>query len=112
MISLNGDGTRYSKLEDDGGPEVYAVEEPDRKGRAQSLHVRVGMVFHGNEKDDEPGIWIAYQSNHMTSPLAGPVLLDEGTWRELDAAVRARLRRSRAWRRAASFIWHALAREY
>lgn len=67
-------------LEDDGGPQVIAVEDG---GEPQALWVRV------------PGIWIEYQERHRGSALAGPVLLSPDTWRKLNKAVEERLRRHR-----------------
>lgn len=87
-----------SYLDDNGGPEVHAVEDADSSGHRQGLLVRVGPVFHENKQDPEPGIWIEYQEEYMKSDLAGPVLLTPQTWRELTRAVQHRLdRRRRPW---------------
>lgn len=85
-----------SHLDDDGGPEVVAVESGDTP---QALWVRVGPVFHEDEKDEEPGIWICYQNKHMSSNLLGPILLTPETWRTLDRAVRERLKHARSNKR-------------
>lgn len=80
---------------DDDGAEVIAVEEADDP---QALWFRVGQVYDGDTLRKEPGIWINYQERYMASGLSGPVLLTPAVWRELVAAVDARLRRRRAWR--------------
>lgn len=82
-------------LDDDGGPEVYAVEATDGYCHRQSLHIRVGPVFHGGEEATEPGVWIEYQEVHLGCLPAGPVLLTPEVWRELNIAVEYRLRRRR-----------------
>ena len=73
---------------EDGGSEITAVEA----GNEQALHVRVGPVYHGNEQDPTPGVWIEYQEKYMAAPLAGPVLLTPKVWRQLNKAVEARFR--------------------
>lgn len=80
-------------LDNDGGPEVIAVEEIAPVGRRQSLWVRVGPVFYGHERAAEPGVWITYQEDHMSSGMTGPVLLTPQVWRELSKAVEERLNR-------------------
>jgi hypothetical protein len=80
-------------LDDDGGPEVYAVEATDGYCHRQSLHIRVGPVFHGGEEAAEPGVWVEYQEEHLKCLPAGPVLLTPEVWRELNKAVEARLGR-------------------
>jgi hypothetical protein len=80
-------------LEDDGGSEVQAVETADSQGHRQSLHVRVGPVFHGNYQAAEPGVWIELQQEHMNSAPSGPVLLTPDVWRQLNDAVEYRLER-------------------
>jgi hypothetical protein len=82
-------------LDDDGGPLVIAIETAEPEVTRQSLHVRVGPVFHGNAPGDEPGVWIEYQEIHMASLLQGPVLLTPAVWREMSRAVNRRLRRDR-----------------
>jgi hypothetical protein len=72
-----------ARLEDDGGPEVIAIE---RDGD-QALWVRVGPVFDERGQEDRPGIWIAYQEHYMASDLQGPVLLTEKVWDLLVDAV-------------------------
>lgn len=79
-------------LEDDGGPEVYAVEAADGYCHRQSLHVRVGPVFYHDGEAREPGIWIEYQVEHEKSSMTGPVLLTPEVWRELNQAVELRIR--------------------
>lgn len=85
-----------SGIEDDGLPsgDFIAIEDPDSAGHRQALWVRVGPVFYGNGTVQAtiPGIWISYQEEYMGSPLSGPVLLTPGTWKQLDKAVRRRLR--------------------
>lgn len=79
-------------LVDDGGPQVVVVE--DAGGSAvtpQALWVRVGHVYDGGEKRDEPGIWVCYQEAYLAGPLLGPVLLTPAAWRKLAAAVESRL---------------------
>jgi hypothetical protein len=92
-------------LDNDGGPEVHAIEGRDSQGHRQSLHIRVGPVFQGNGQAAEPGIWVEYQEEHMKSLLSGPVLLDIATWRRLNEAVEYRLQKKnfRNWCRK-SFI--------
>lgn len=87
-----------SRLDDDGlSPEVTVVEdEGSNGGSRQALMIRVGLVFHDGEPDADPGIWVEYQQEYMSSPLAGPVLIDVVTWRELSRSVSRRLRH---WRR-------------
>lgn len=72
-------------LDDDGGSVVIAVEAGEE--HRQSLEVRVGPVFDGNEQRDEPGVWISYQESHLKTLPAGPVLLTPVVWRQLAAAV-------------------------
>ena len=84
-------------LEDDGGPQVCAVEEagPGDVHR-QSLYVQVGPVFRfsrSGERAEETGIWIQYQVEHDYSDPEGPVLLTPAVWRQLNRAVERRLRR-------------------
>jgi hypothetical protein len=85
------------RLDDDGGPEVVAVEAG---GQPQALWVRVGAVFDGGGQRDKPGVWIDYQDHYLQGPIAGPVLLTPAVWRELNRAVERRLaRRIPLWRR-------------
>lgn len=90
-------------LDDDGGPEVIAVEAESR-GHRQSLWVRAGPVFYGtSEAAKELGVWVEYQKEHMHSPMVGPVLLTPQVWRDLNRAVEHRLRRrQKLWRR---WLW-------
>jgi hypothetical protein len=78
-------------LDDDGGPLVSAVEAADPGGHRQSLHVRTGPAFYGNQAGG-PVVWIEYQPEHEKSPAMGPVLLIPEVWRELNRAVEQRLR--------------------
>jgi hypothetical protein len=82
-------------LDDDGGPEVQAVEAVDPPGHRQSLHVRVGPVFHEGGKPETLGVWIEYQNEHGMCIPQGPVLLTPEVWRELARAVDKRLKRKR-----------------
>jgi hypothetical protein len=76
--------TTEAYLDDDGGPQVTAVEAADSTGHRQALHVRVGPVFYGDSNPAKnPGVWIEYQEEHMKSSLTGPVLLTPAVWREL-----------------------------
>jgi hypothetical protein len=99
-----------SWLEDDGmSPEVTVIEDADGSdGREhrQALCVRVGPVYHGNNRDDQPGIWVEYQPEYLRSAVQGPVLMDVATWKALDKAVRARLWRWRHLRLLRR--WHQL----
>lgn len=79
-------------LDNDGGSEVQAVAAADSAGRRQSLHVRVGPVFHGSVPSPEPGIWIDFQPEHLNSLPLGSVLLTPAVWRKLNEAVEERLR--------------------
>ncbi len=78
-------------LDDDGMSEVQAIEAADSTGHRQSLHVRVGPVFHGNEPQDEPGVWIELQEEHNKSLPQGPILLTPEIWNRLIMAVNDRL---------------------
>ena len=83
-------------LDDDGlSPEVQVIEGiPEGvKVSPQSLHVRVGPVYHESTPDPVPGVWVEYQETHDGSLPLGPVLLTPEVWRELNAAVEKRLRR-------------------
>lgn len=88
-------------LDDDQMPsgEFIAVEEAEN-GHRQSLWVRVGPVYYGEEKDPDPRVWICYQEEHMGGPLAGPVMLTPEVWRELVKAVEWRLKKKmrKRWR--------------
>lgn len=79
-----------ARLEDDGGPGVFAVEEAEVPG---SLFVRVGPVYDNFDVRKEPGIWIEYMPEHMNSGYQGPLLLTPKVWRELVRAVDSRLQR-------------------
>jgi hypothetical protein len=84
------------RLEDDGGrsSEMLLVEAGDEP---QALWVRVGPVFEaGGVRRREPGVWLSYQEDYMAGPLTGPVLITPAVWRELERAMRWRLRR-RGW---------------
>lgn len=83
--------TQQDYVDDDGGPEMVAVESPDSLGHKQSLHVRVGPVYDGGGLRDEPGVWVEYQQEHRKSVPAGPILLTPKVWRELAAGVEERL---------------------
>jgi len=75
-----------STLEDEGTVQII-VDCAD-----QSLWIRVGPIFRAhNEIDDEPGIWVEYQTRHMDSDLLGPVLITAKNWDELDKIVRERI---------------------
>lgn len=80
-------------LDDDGGSVVIAVEAADSAGHRQCLEVRVGPVFYDGQAAARPGVWVCYQHEHQASLPAGPVLLTPQVWRELAAAVEARLAR-------------------
>ena len=77
-----------SYLDDDGGAEVVAVEEAAQPG---ALWVRVGPVWEGEQVRGEPGVWVDYQKIHLQSPLSGVLLFTPAVWRQLAAAVEARL---------------------
>lgn len=82
------------ELDDDGGPVVMAIEAPDSSGHKQSLWIRVGPVFYSGKQAKEPGVWVEYQPEHLRSSTEGPILLTPAVWRQLNAAVEWRLRKS------------------
>jgi hypothetical protein len=90
-----------STLDDDGFPSVdfIAVEEPDQKGHAQGLWIGVRPAFYGNDKSTEPMIQICYQEDYMHASLLGPVWITPETWREINKAVKWRVRyhRRKRW---------------
>lgn len=86
-----------SRTEDDG-TVVYAVEVLEDGTDGQSVSVRAGAVYHAGGQDNDPGIWIEYQSQHRNSNVEGPVLLSIESWRELVTAVEQQLER-RGYRR-------------
>lgn len=73
------------RLDDDGAPEVVAIEAGEDP---QALWVRVGPVYdHATVERKKPGIWIQYQGNHMASDMQGPILLTPKVWQRLVQAV-------------------------
>jgi len=86
-------------LDDDGGPEVAAIEAATGDCKPQALCVRVGPVFFQDGEAREPGIWVEYQEAWMASPLCGPVLLTPEVWRELNKAVERRLKKRKKMHR-------------
>jgi hypothetical protein len=90
-----------SRLDDDGGFEVVAIESPDSSGHQQALWVAVRPAWHGNVPDGHSSVWISYQDEYMRGPLTGPVLLSPQTWRELNDAVERQFSRQERslWRR-------------
>jgi hypothetical protein len=82
-------------LIDDGSSQLIAVEDADEAvEKPQALWVRVGMVYDGGVRRDEPGIWVEYQERYMAAPLSGSVLLTPALWEELANAVDERLSRN------------------
>lgn len=80
-------------LDDDGmlSADFTVVEEAPGGSTPQSLWVGVRPIFYGNKPSGEPMIQVCYQEAHMSGPLAGPVWITPGVWRELNAAVEWRL---------------------
>jgi hypothetical protein len=64
-----------------------------------TLWARVGMVFHGNKVDKEPGVWLQFQSKFMASELEGPVLLSMKTWNQLTRLFNKKANRQRRKKR-------------
>jgi hypothetical protein len=82
-------------LDDDGhlSSDFIAVEGvPDGVQCApQALWIGVRPVWRGSEPG-EVMVQVCYQEAHMASLLSGPVWLTPKVWRQLDRAVRRRLR--------------------
>jgi hypothetical protein len=76
-----------STLVDDGGPEVTVLDS------RQALSVRVGPIWRNGEALPWPGVWVTYQPEWLHSDVQGPVLIDPGTWRQLNRHVCRKLRR-------------------
>jgi hypothetical protein len=82
------------RLEDDGGPQVDAVEEVLAGMSPQAITIRIGPVFDNGKKRGEPGVWVEYQESYRRCLPAGPVLLTPALWEELANAVDERLSRN------------------
>ncbi len=73
------------------GSEMVFTEAAPEGAIPQSLWVRVGLVFQGDEPLKDPGVWINYQHRYLESGLEGPVLMSPAAWRELNLEVEERL---------------------
>ncbi len=62
--------TEECRLDDDGGPEVHAIEAGKDP---QALVVRVGPVFYPEGEAKEPGVWIEYQDHYNRAGCCGAV---------------------------------------
>lgn len=80
-----GAGVHGDVLTNDGS--MMTVDESED----QRLWIRVGMVFHGNKVQRQPGIWISYQEKALESKLQGPVLISPSIWRRVNRAVEQHL---------------------
>jgi hypothetical protein len=83
-----------SRLEDDGALSVdfIAVEDPDGERHQQGLWIGVRPIWVGTKPSEEPMIQICYQENYMHASLQGPVWITPQTWKEIDKAVKWRVK--------------------
>jgi hypothetical protein len=95
------------QLIDDGGPQIVYVEEHNEGGAPQALWFLVSSIWRDGVLQDLPVIWFQYQSKYYESRQEREIPISIETWRELNAAVEARIfqRHSRVWNHEQLTLW-------